>query len=150
MVSRTGSAETDICYNNESNGTTPIPNDDLVLASASRRDKFIQLFFGIGAEDKFTGNPKSNLILPISPFGVGWIFLTSFFLGYTALVTPPVIAFYWLDDPCKPLPTLFFDVIIDIFFLLDILISFNTGIYVAGEYVDDRWQVAMSYLKGYV
>ena len=33
------------------------------------------------------------------------------------------------------------DAIIDSFFLIDILVTFNTGIIVSGEYIDSRLQV---------
>jgi hypothetical protein len=35
-------------------------------------------------------------------------------------------------------PTLCFDVVLDICFLLDILVQFNSAVRVAGEYIDDR------------
>jgi len=69
--------------------------------------------------------------------------------GYTAIVTPPMISFHWLDPPCSTVPTLPFDCLIDCFFLVDILMNFNTGLIVrGGEYIDDRMAVAKSYLKG--
>ena len=106
-------------------------------------------FFGIGPEDRDSGMPKSNLIVPLSPFGVLWIGLTSVFLAYTAVFTPPMIALFWLEDPCKPIPTLYFDAILDAFFIFDILVTFSTGVYIEGEYFDDRIVVAKSYFKGF-
>ncbi len=46
------------------------------------------------------------------------------------------------------MPTLCFDVVLDICFLLDILVQFNSAVRVAGEYIDDRKKVAWVYLKG--
>ena len=46
-----------------------------------------------------------------------------------------------LDDECTEVPTLVLDAIIDSFFLIDILVTFNTGIIVSGEYIDSRLQV---------
>ena len=40
---------------------------------------------------------------------------------------PQVIAYYWLDDACTAVPTLHFDVVLDSFFLVDILVNFNIG-----------------------
>jgi len=105
--------------------------------------------FGIGPEDRDSGMPKSNLIVPLSPFGVGWIGVTSLFLAYTAVFTPPMIALFWLEDPCTPIPTLWFDVIVDSFFIIDIILSFHTGVYIEGEYIDNRRAVAEEYLKGF-
>jgi hypothetical protein len=44
---------------------------------------------------------------------------------------------------------LYFDTALDCFFLLDIIINFNTGIIYGGEYIDDRRKVVVSYLRGY-
>ena len=44
--------------------------------------------------------------------------------------------------------TLRFDVVLDICFLLDILVQFNSAVRVEGEYIDDRKKVAWVYLKG--
>ena len=51
--------------------------------------------FGIGPEDPRLGTPKSRLIFPLSRFGLFWVFLNVIFLAYIAIVTPPMIAFYW-------------------------------------------------------
>ena len=53
-----------------------------------------------------------------------------------------------LDEECTILPTLPFDVVVDCFFLLDILVTLNTGLLINGEYIDDRWAVTKAYLKG--
>ena len=66
----------------------------------------------------------------------------------TGIVTAPLVAFYWLDPQCSVVPTLFLDTVIDIFFLVDILVNFKTGIFEAGEYIDDPAVVTKAYLKG--
>lgn len=109
----------------------------------------IKRLFGIGPEDRDTGMPKSDLVVPLSPFGVGWIGVTSLFLAYTAVFTPPMIALFWLEDACKPIPTLYFDAIVDAFFILDIFLTFNSGVYIEGEYHDTRLVVAAEYIKGF-
>ena len=58
-----------------------------------------------------------------------------------------MIAFHWLEPDCSPLPTLYFDIVLDIFFLLDIFVSFNTGQITHGEYIDDRYRVTKDYIK---
>ena len=45
--------------------------------------------------------PNSRMIYPLSPFGLFWLVSTGFFLVYTAVVTPPMIAFHWLDPDCS-------------------------------------------------
>ena len=93
--------------------------------------------------------PASNLIHPLSPWGVGWVCSTAALLLYTAVVTPAVITFHWLDPACTAVPTLYPDVFVDCFFLLDIAISFGTGVMEANTYVDDCRQVASIYLRGW-
>ena len=65
------------------------------------------------------------------------------------MVTPAVITFHWLDPACTAVPTLYPDVFVDCFFLLDIAISFGTGVMEANTYVDDWRQVASIYLRGW-
>ena len=45
------------------------------------------------------------------------------------------------EGPKAEVPTLVLDAVIDSFFLIDILVTFNTGIIVSGEYIDSRMQV---------
>jgi CRP-like cAMP-binding protein len=108
----------------------------------------MQFVFGIGPEHPASGQPQSRLIYPMSWFGVAWIFLTAIFLIYTAIVTPPMIAFHWLDPDCAIVVTLPFDCLLDCFFLMDIILTFNTGVIHMGEYIDDRGEVTKLYLKG--
>ena len=108
----------------------------------------MQFIFGIGLEHAASGQPQSRLIYPMSWFGVVWISWTAIFLIYTALVTPPMISFHWLDPDCTMLVTMPFDCLVDCFFLIDIIVNFNTGLFHMGEYIDDRWEVAIMYLKG--
>ena len=90
----------------------------------------------------------SRVIYPLSPFSVGWTALTCFFLLYTAIVTPAVIAFHWLDEDCERVPTLEFDCVLDTFFLLDIVYNFCVGVIVQQDYYDDPRWIAMNYLRG--
>ena len=119
------------------------------LSEQSFWRRHLKLIFGIGPADEMAGVPASRLIYPLSSFGLMWIFLTAGFLGYTAVVTLPVIAYYWLEDECTEVPTLPFDVVLDTFFLVDILINFNIGIFKQGDYCDDRRTVAIEYLHGF-
>lgn len=77
-----------------------------------------------------------------------WMGLTCGFLLYTAIATPAVIAFHWLDDVCSVVPTLYFDLALDVFFLLDIIMSFCMGVIYQAHYYDDPKWVANNYLCG--
>ena len=108
--------------------------------------------FGIGPSNH--SMPTSRLVYPLSPFGVSWLVLTAILLAYTAIVTPPVISFHWLDPPCVRVPTMEMDMFVDVFFLLDIILNFNMGRLGersggGGEYDDDRWSVSKRYLRGF-
>ena len=73
------------------------------------------------------------------------------FHRYTAVVTPAVISFHWLEESCEPVPTLYFDCTLDIFFLLDIFNHFCTGIYFQGQYRDEWKWIAWNYVtSGFV
>ena len=67
------------------------------------------------------------MIFPLSPFGISWMVLMTVGLFYTALLTPPVVAFHWLDSVCDQVPTLWADTVFDVLFLADILMTFLTG-----------------------
>jgi hypothetical protein len=63
------------------------------------------------------------------------------------VVTPAVIAFHWLDEPCDRVPTLEFDCLLDTFFLLDIVYQFFVGVIDGTQYYDEPKWVAKNYLK---
>ncbi len=44
--------------------------------------------------------------------------LSAIFLLYTAVIVPIQICLWTNDDPCTIFPTLFFDVIVDVFFMV--------------------------------
>ena len=118
------------------------PHLTQVVVNAS----LLKRIFGIGPSDGVM--PSSRLIFPLSPFAVCWTAVTCIFLAYTAVVTPAVIAFHWLDDECDRVPTLEFDLVLDTFFLLDIIYNFCVGLIVNSEYKDDPAFVATTYLRG--
>ena len=87
--------------------------------------------FGIGPKD--FASPSSRLIYPLSQFAVTWMGITCVCLLYTAIVTPAVISFHWLDEPCDVVPTLPIDCVLDVYFLLDIAVNFCSGVIVRGQ-----------------
>ena len=107
--------------------------------------------FGIGAKDAL--GPASRLIHPLSPFAMSWLALTCLCLAYTAVVTPAVLSFHWLDGPCDQVPTLLVDCAMDVYFLCDIAVCFCLGVFVRGSshdlgtYHDDWAWVAVNYLS---
>ena len=48
----------------------------------------------------------------------------------------------------RQVPTLYFDCLLDAFFLLDIVYTFNVGVFYQRDYYDSRWWVAKNYAKG--
>jgi hypothetical protein len=92
-------------------------------------------------------NAGSSLIHPNSPFYVTTSFLIASFLLYTAVFTPVVVSFYWHQAACEKMATLEFDIFVDCFFLLDIVMTFFVGTFFEGKYVDDHVFVAKHYLR---
>jgi hypothetical protein len=43
----------------------------------------------------------------------------AFLLVYTTILAPVQICFWNYEDPCNKFPTLYFDVIVDAFFMVD-------------------------------
>jgi hypothetical protein len=46
------------------------------------------------------------------------LFCSAALLLYTAVIVPVQICLWTYDDPCNTFPTLFFDVIVDTFFMV--------------------------------
>ena len=90
----------------------------------------------------------SRLIHPTSIFYVNEQFVLALLLFYTAINTPFTVAFYWAQGACDPMPTLPFDMFVDCYFLMDIVMTFFVGIWLEGKYVDEHGVVAWTYAKG--
>jgi CRP-like cAMP-binding protein len=121
---------------------------ELVAKPTIGKRTWMKFLFGIGEEHALSGQPESRLIYPLSYFSIAWLSITGLFLAYTAVVTPAMISFHWLDPECAIVQTLIFDCILDCFFLIDILLTFNTGVVSIGDYIDNRRVVTLMYLKG--
>jgi hypothetical protein len=87
-------------------------------------------------------------IHPESPFSLTWIVITTLILLYTLFWTPFSVAFYWSLDACQTLPTLKFDVFVDVCFFVDLILNFFTGVYNTGDaaYEDRLAVVAPRYV----
>ena len=46
------------------------------------------------------------------------LFVSGVFLMYTSVIVPVQICLWSFDDPCNKFPTLFFDVVVDTFFMV--------------------------------
>jgi hypothetical protein len=95
-----------------------------------------------------TGAIGQYVLLPWSKTRLVWDLLAVLFLAYIAVAMPYRLAFMDLanESPQSFLPLL--DLIIDIFFLLDILLNFNTAYYAyRGELRVSRREIAAHYLR---
>ena len=67
---------------------------------------------------------------------------------YSSFVSALLVGFFWNIDLCITTPpTLYIDLVVDIFFLFEIALTFVTGVEIAGEYEDSLQGVAKHYLK---
>eukprot|EP00960_Hanusia_phi_P036157 752172-Hanusia_phi.AAC.1 len=107
--------------------------------------KWYTRWFGIGEEGENYGH--SRLIHPFSPFTKGVTVLSSCLLLYSAVSSAFAAGFFWTADSCVKTPTLYFDAVVDSFFLFEILLNFFTGTFIHNEYVDDLRRVTRSYMK---
>mmetsp|Transcript_7611 Transcript_7611/g.18673 ORF Transcript_7611/g.18673 Transcript_7611/m.18673 type:complete len:652 (-) Transcript_7611:91-2046(-) len=116
---------------------------------ATKDRTWMMFLCGIGRTgDDHDGFDDSKLINPGSPFAIVWVLLTTVFLLYTAFWTPVSVSFYWNLDVCEPLPTLEFDVFIDCWFSIDLIMNFIMGVYSDGNYEDSFRAVAKKYIQG--
>ena len=93
-------------------------------------------------------NKKAFIIYPENKAKNGWDLWMTLVLLTTCVLTPLNIAFS-LD---KSIPNLkLVDIIIDLLFLADVIIIFNTAFYTEDyECIDDRGDIAMAYVSGWL
>jgi CRP-like cAMP-binding protein len=92
--------------------------------------------------------PK-GMILCNSKIRIIWDFVTIIWILYITFQVPFIVAF---DVNIAKSPGAFaMDVVINIFFLLDIVLNFRTGFYDGQRTIEetDPWKVAKNYLKGW-
>jgi len=80
-----------------------------------------------------------------------WDFVISTALVTTCIVVPFRLAFYFYDDGNKSKLSEYFDLFLDALFVLDILVSFNTGIIDQKTFflISNRAKIACHYLKSW-
>ena len=107
----------------------------------------LKAIFGIGG-NAGPHHHGSKLIHPDSMFAILVQIISMLLLLYTALYTPVTVGFYWNVPPCYRSPTLEFDVLLDSFFLFEIIFNFFVGTYESGAYIDEHVVVVEKYIKG--
>jgi len=111
-----------------------------------RNGGWVLQVFGIGKA--YGGMPGSKLVNPQSPFAMVWLITSALLLLYSALCSSFYVGFLWQATLCdSPPPTLPFDMFVDLFFLIEVVLTFFTGTTIAGEYSDSLHKVAGRYLK---
>lgn len=85
---------------------------------------------------------KLSVINPNSKISLFWNIIIAVFMIYNVTITPYALAFIdqheFLDE---------LDLIINYFFMFDILLNFNIGITIKGKYVNKRKIIAKEYIK---
>ena len=101
--------------------------------------------FGIGPAEE--GLVESHVIHPASPFATCWNCASMLLLGYTAILTPFNLAFFWDADPCSTSATIWVDLTVESFFMLDCFMGFFVGAYYQGLYLGNVQEAGLHYLK---
>ena len=90
----------------------------------------------------------SRLIHPDSPFMMFVNAVSALLLVYSAVVTPVLLGFFWSLGECEESPTLAMDMVVDVFFLAEIVLTFVVGRYTPqGAYLDSCASVAWRYAR---
>lgn len=91
---------------------------------------------------------KPGIFYPNSQFKIFWEILMAIILLFTCFITPINFAF---QDELDLIPWwTIFNYCIDFLFFLDILVVFNSALDESMvNYIDDRKQIAIAYLKGW-
>ena len=114
------------------------------FAEVARQRGVLGRIFGIG--QNLNGMRGSKLIEPSSPFSLFMLFVSFLLQLYSSLTSAFLVSFLYDVDICEiPPPTLYFDMIVDAFFLFEVFVKFFTGRYIAGEYEDDLSRVVQDY-----
>ena len=96
------------------------------------------------------GHQRSKLLHPDFPFVQYFNIISTFLLIYVALVVQVEVGFFWQEGLCQGEKGAmqYFDVFVDCFFILEILLKFFTGVFVEGQYIDEYSTVACTYIQG--
>lgn len=107
---------------------------------------FVGWLFGIYPQPTL-GNKQSRLVNPESPFYLAVTFISVLLLLYVALIVQVEVGFFWRHDLCSGgLETEGLDLFVEVWFLLEIVLSFFTGVTRDGVYHDNLPFVAKTYV----
>ena len=98
---------------------------------------------GEGASIPTLNEPKYFVISPYSVFRQVWDIIIASFVLYLTFKLPIQLAFDWESPSVMKV----FDVFMDIFFYIDIILNFRTGFVHGHELVMDPREIAVHYLK---
>jgi hypothetical protein len=94
-----------------------------------------------------TCGPFSAVISPTSSFRTKWDVTFLIFITYNLMDIPFRVAFEVEVEMWGPLDI--FNLLIDLFFLVDVILNFRTGFFKDGIYVTDKKEIAKTYLKSW-
>lgn len=83
--------------------------------------------------------------MPGNRFKVLWNLIGVIFILYQAIVIPFVIALELVKNP----KLVFIEILQDCFFMIDVILNFNTAYVLEGELIVKRRLIALKYLKGW-
>ena len=108
-------------------------------------DSIFQLYQGSVTGDH--AGARKNLLQPGSFKLLTWEVVSFFLLLYTAVAVPFQLAFSNKErwDPTQW--TTYWETLVDVFFILDIVRNFFTAYYEHGKLILDQWQICRSYLR---
>ena len=90
---------------------------------------------------------RSHLIHPDSVFHTVCVYISVVMCLYLAIVVQVEVAFLWDVGLCgQGLPTESWDIVVDMWFIFEILLTFVTGVHADGCYYDDMRTVAAKYI----
>jgi hypothetical protein len=121
-------------------------NANWLMRKGPQSGTVVGWLFGIYPQPTL-GNKQSRLVNPESPFYLAVTAISVVLLLYVALIVQVEVGFFWRDDLCSGgLETEGFDLFVEVWFLLEIVLTFFTGVHKDGVYRDDLPSVAKSYV----
>lgn len=93
--------------------------------------------------EKLSSERSLLILYPDSGFRATWDIFAFMFILYQSLVLPLRMSFE-IDWPAW---FIWFDLGQDVFFIIDVLLSFNTGFYGKGALIMRRKQIILRYIK---
>lgn len=140
----------------EENSPTIIQNYDHVDDSNDIEKRKLKkmnklLSDSLSEEEEFLHNEENDLetgfvILPDSKFKVTWDLILGIFTLYSMIITPFIIAF----DQSKFYGYLMLDVVMDTFFILDVILNFFVPFYNFEEtLIKSKRKIAINYIKSW-